>query len=406
MVPRPLYLEQIKPYINQPFIKILVGLRRAGKSTILEQVKALLITDYAVPEDQLVHINFDSLEYATIRDKADFLPLITDLYQHQNKRYFLLDEIQNIANWDEVISALFNKGDVDIYLTGSNSKLLSSELSTFLTGRFINIPVSTLNFREFLDFESARGNNIGDIPSAFDKFLTIGGFPALHLADQTPATSDEIVSDIYSSILFRDLIERKNIRNTELLARVVKYIADNIGNIFSAKSISDYLKNEHRTLSVETIYNYLTWLEEAFIIRRVQRYDLRGKTILKTNEKFFLGDISILYALNGRSPSYLTGALENLVYNELVSRGYQVYIGQNNDAEVDFIAEKNHEKLYLQVTAHLSEKSTADREFNAYLGIDDNYPKYVLSLDQESAWSENRAGIKQKYLPDFILNEL
>ena len=404
MITRPLYLDQITPFIDKPQIKILVGIRRAGKSTILECVQNLLLEQGKKP-DHIVHINFDTLEYTDIQDKSSFLALVRQLYK-DGKRYFLLDEIQNIEKWDEVISALYAEGDTDIYLTGSNSKLLSRELSTFLTGRYINIRISTLNFSEFIDFKRARGEDVSNIETLFTEYLEKGGFPALHIAEQGIAQCDQIVRDIYSSILFRDLVERHNIRNTELLSRIVKYIFDNIGNIFSANSISEYLKNERRSLNPETIYNYLTWLEETFLIERVSRYDLRGKAFLKTQEKFFLGDIGLLYAINGRNSSYLSGILENLVYHELISKGYTVNLGKNGEREIEFIAEKNHEKLYMQVSYKLTDSATTEREFSAFEGIDDNFPKYVVSLDKDTSFSKNQNGIIHRYLPDFILNDL
>lgn len=294
--------------------------------------------------------------------------------------------------------------ETDIYITGSNSKLLSTELSTFLTGRYVDLKVHTLNFAETLDFKRALAQPINDLSEEFLSYLKRGGFPSLYVSFQTERQDDSEVSDIYNSIIYKDLVERKNIRNVELLTRVTRFVMDNIGSPISAKSISDYLKNERMSLSQDTVYKYLDWLEEAMVIERVKRYDLRGKEILKTQEKYYLSDIGLLYAINGRSSTYLSGVLENLVYHELVSHGYQVYIGKYNDKEVDFVAERNHEKMYFQVSAHISDKSTAEREFNALRSIQDNYPKYVLTLDKDFLHSEN--GIQAKYLPDFILNKL
>ncbi|MDO4742277.1 MAG: ATP-binding protein [Candidatus Saccharibacteria bacterium] len=404
MIKRPLYLNRIIPFIDKPQIKILVGVRRAGKSTLLEYVKELLL-EKGKALDSIVHINFDALEYTNVRDKETFLALIKKLYS-DGKRYFLLDEVQNIEQWDEVISALFAEKDTDIYITGSNSKLLSTELSTFLTGRYLNIYVSTLNFSEFLDFKKARGEDISNLDETFAEYMERGGFPAIHLSSQSLSQCDQIISDICSSIVLRDLVERHNIRNTDLLNRIIKYIFDNIGNIFSAKSISDHLKAERRNLNPETIYNYLNWLEEALVIKRVSRYDLRGKVILKTQEKFFLTDIGFLYAVNGRGESYKSGILENIVYHELISHGYKVYLGKNDTKEIDFVAEKNHSPIYIQVTSTLDSDETINREFSAFDKITDNYPKYVVSMDKLDAWNKDRNGIKHKYLPKFILEDL
>lgn len=404
MIERPIYLEKITPYINQPLVKILTGIRRGGKSTVLEQVKEFLVRSGVKPE-KVVHINFENYSHLGVRTQEEFMRLIDGVLVGGGRHYLLFDEIQNIERWEAVINGLLTEKDVDIYLTGSNSKLLSSELATLLTGRYVNIRVMPLNFREYLDFKQARGEAVSDTLVGFEDYMARGGFPLVHIADYTLEQSDGIVKDIYNSILFHDLVERRGIRNTDLLSRVVKYIFDNIGNNFSGKSIIDYLKSEQRTLKPETVYNYLDWLEEVYVISRASRYDLRGKAVLKSNEKIFLGDVGMLFALNGRSDSMRSGVLENIVYNELISRDYTVYVGKNSEREVDFVAEKGGEKMYLQVALTMAmAQKTAEREFAAFGGIDDNYPKYVLTLDRK--WGENREGVKQKFLPDFLLEEL
>ena len=402
MVKRSLYLNELISYIDKPFIKVIAGIRRAGKSSLLEQVRDELLAR-GIPETKIALINFDSIDYTHIRAKADLVALEKSLLA-QGIHYFIFDEVQNIDHWDEAISALYAEPDTDIFITGSNSKLLSSELSTFFTGRYVDLKINTLNFAETLDFKKALDQPIADTTTEFSSYLQRGGFPSLYVSIQTERQDDAEVSDIYNSILYKDLVERKNIRNTDLLSRVTRFVMDNIGSPISAKSISDYLKNEKIPLSQDTIYKYLDWLEEAMVIERVKRYDLRGKELLKTQEKCYLADIGLLYAINGRSSTYLSGVLENLVYHELISHGYQVYIGKNDDKEIDFIAERDHSKIYLQVAAHISDKTTAEREFSALRGIQDNFPKYILTLDQTFLHSED--GIESKYLPDFILNEL
>ena len=400
MVRRPLYLNELISYIDKPFIKILAGIRRAGKSSLLEQVKDELLSR-GTPVDQIALINFDSIDYTHIRTKPDLVALEKSLLD-RGVHYFLFDEVQNIEQWDEAISALYAEKNTDIFITGSNSKLLSSELSTFFTGRYVDLKIHTLNFSETLDFKRALNQPIKSIPEEFSSYLTKGGFPSLYVSIQTEHQDDSEITDIYNSILYKDLVERKNIRNTELLSRVTRFVMDSIGSPISAKSISDYLKNEKISLSQDTIYKYLDWLEEAMIIEKIKRYDLRGKELLKTQEKYYLADIGLLYAINGRSSTYLSGVLENLVYHELVSHGYKVYVGKNGSQEIDFIAERNHQKIYLQVAAHISDKSTAEREFGALRNIQDNFPKYVLTLDQDFLHSED--GIEAKYLPEFILD--
>ncbi len=405
MINRPLYLDKITPFIDRDLIKILVGIRRAGKSTILSEV-ADTIKRNGVAEQSIAQINFDSLDYSDIRDKQSFLALVKSLHASGIKYYFF-DEVQLVNGWDEVVSALYAEKNADIYISGSNSKLLSSELSTFLTGRYVNTRVHTLNFSEFLDFAGTRGVSYESTTAAFDDYLHRGGFPIVNVADTSYAESDQVISDIYSSIVLRDIVQRKSIRNTELLSRIVKFVFDNIGNVFSANSITNFLKNEKRDLAPETIYNYLDYLAEAFVISRVPRYDLRGKAHLKTQEKYYLGDIGLLYAVNGRSnfQSYLPGLLENVVYHELVSHGFEVFIGKNGDQEIDFIAKKPDRTLYLQVATHLDGAQTIAREFDAFDGLpDDTAERYVLSLDHATLPAKHRA--THQYLPDFILTNL
>ncbi|MBR3415050.1 ATP-binding protein [Candidatus Saccharibacteria bacterium] len=402
MIKRPLYLDKLESYIDKPFIKVLAGVRRAGKSSLLNQVVEVL-KKRGVESKQIAYINFDSIEYTDIRTKKELVELIKNLLKLKVK-YFLFDEVQNVEKWDEAVSALYAEPGVDIFITGSNSKMLSSELSTFFTGRYVDIRVSTLNFEEALTFKKARGAKIGDIKDEFMEYVARGGFPSIHLTNQTRAQDDEEVSDIFNSIIYRDLVERNGIRNTELLKRVIRFTLDNLGSTMSANSISNYLKNEKLALSQETVYKYLNWLEEALIVERVQRFDIRGKEQLKTQEKYYASDVSLLYAVNGRSETYLSGVLENVVYHELIAKGYEVGIGKNGEKEIDFIAEKAHKKIYLQVAAHLDSKETSEREFGAFAGIEDNYPKYVLTLDDE--WIETHQGAEQKFLPEFILKEL
>ena len=400
MINRPLYLNQIEPFIDKPLIKILVGIRRAGKSSILSQVKDILLQNGAT-EKQIISINFESLEYAKIRTRDKMIDLLQNLITKDKHYYVLLDEVQLVEGWDEAVNGLYADGKCDIYITGSNSKLLSSELSTYLTGRYLEIQVYPLCFSEALEFKKARGIKTTDLKTEFDDYMNKGGFPILHAYNYSLEDGDKIVEDIYTSIIYRDLIERKGIRNTELLARVVQFVFDNIGNIFSAKSISDYFKNELRKIDPETIYNYIKLLEEVFVLYKIKRYDVRGKTILKTQEKYYLGDVGLLYALNGRKDSYKNGVLENLVYLELISKGYTVHIGKNLDKEIDFIAEKKGQKMYIQVALEATTPAAKKREFGAFDDIDDSYPKFVLTM--ENGNGDNVNGIVKRFIPEFLL---
>lgn len=400
MIKRPMYLNQIQPFIDSPMIKILVGIRRCGKSSILEQVKDLLL-ERGVREDQIVLINFEKLEYSKIRTREAMIDLLTSLTREDKRYYVLLDEVQLVDGWDEVVNGLYADGKSDIYITGSNSKLLSTEISTYLTGRYIEIPTYTLTFSEALDFKRARGLDIGNVATEFREYMDRGGFPILHAFGYGLDDGDKAVEDIYTSIIYRDLVERKGIRNTALLEKVIRFLFDNIGNIFSAKSVADYFKSELRTVDIETIYNYIEYLKEAFVLYEVKRYDVRGKALLKTQEKYYLGDVGLLYAINGRKDSYKNGVLENLVYLELLAKDYDVAIGKNQDKEIDFIAEKKGRKLYIQVALEATSSGVRAREFGAFDGVDDNYPKYVLTLEENGNDEEN--GVIKHFLPEFLL---
>lgn len=399
MIKRPLYLDKIEPFIDKPVIKILVGIRRAGKSSILAQVSDI-IRERGVDKSQILVVNFESLEYSKIRSRDKMIDLMKGLTKGKGRHYILLDEVQLVDGWDEVVNGLLADGKSDIYITGSNSKLLSTELSTYLTGRYVEVQVYPLSFTEALGFKKARGLEVGTLATEFEEYMWKGGFPILHASDYALEDGDKIVEDIYASIVYRDLIERKGIRNTELLARVIRFLFDNIGNVFSAKSVADYFKSELRKVDPETVYNYIELLKEVFVIYEVNRYDVRGKAMLKTQEKYYLGDVGLLYALNGRKDSYKNGILENLVYLELISKGYDVYIGKNGEKEIDFVAEKKGQKMYLQVALEASNAETRTREFGAFESIDDNYPKYVLTLEQGNGDEEN--GVIKKYLPEFL----
>ncbi|HPH17048.1 MAG TPA: ATP-binding protein, partial [Bacteroidales bacterium] len=320
------------------------------------------------------------------------------------KAYIFLDKIQEVTNWEKCVNSLMVDFDVDIYITGSNSHLLSSELSTFLAGRYIEIPVFTLSFNEYLQFTSTPAsldkhkNN-----EAFITFLRMGGFPAIHCARYDSEAVYKIVYDIYSSIILRDTIQRYNIRDIELLERVVKYAFDNIGNTFSGKNVADFFKSQQRKVDINTIYNYLHALEGAFIVYKVPRYDIKGKEILKTQEKFYVSDVSLLHATMGFKDRNISGFLENIVFLELKRRGYSVCVGKFDSKEIDFIGEKQGEKIYIQVTYKLENKETVDREFSTLLAIKDQYPKYVISMDE--FWTESVNGVKHLYISDFLLQK-
>ncbi len=400
MLPRPLYMDKIKPYIDTPFVKILTGIRRSGKSTILKMLMAEL-GKMGVPEENIVSCRFDSMEYADMTAKEMYLELKSRLAK-TGKTYLFLDEMQEIEGWERVVNSLLADFEVDLYVTGSNSRMMSSEISTYLTGRYVSFRIYTLSFGEFLTFRR-EFQDLRDIRTEFADYVRLGGFPATHLQAYSDDEVYTIVRDIYNSTIFSDIVRRNQLRKVDQLERVVKYAFQNVGNTFSAKSIADYLKSERRSLNNETVYSYLEKLEKAYILHRCSRYDLRGREILKTQEKFYLADTALRYSVLGYNPDSVAASLENVVYLELCRRGYTVNIGKTFSGEVDFVAQRQGEKLYVQVTQEIRSAQTEQREYARLLEIADNYPKYVLRTDEFARG--NYEGIKTMHVADFLLSE-
>ena len=400
MLTRPLYMDKIKPYIDTPFVKILTGIRRSGKSTILKMLMAEL-GKMGVPEENIVSCRFDSMEYADMTAKEMYLELKGRLAK-TGKTYLFLDEMQEIEGWERVVNSLLADFEVDLYVTGSNSRMMSSEISTYLTGRYVSFRVYTLSFGEFLAFRR-EFQDLRDIRTEFADYVRLGGFPATHLQAYSDDEVYTIVRDIYNSTIFSDIVRRNQLRKIDQLERVVKYTFQNVGNTFSAKSIADYLKSERRSLNNETVYSYLEKLEKAYILHRCSRYDLRGREILKTQEKFYLADTALRYSVMGYNPDSVAGSLENIVYLELCRRGYAVNIGKTPNGEVDFVAQRQGEKLYVQVTQEIKSAQTEQREYERLLEITDNYPKYVLRTDEFAGG--NYEGIKTMHVADFLLSD-
>lgn len=400
MINRPMYIDKIMCYVDTPFVKILTGVRRCGKSTILKMIMEKLQTEKNVEASQIASYRFDSMEYEDMTSKQMYTKLKGRLIDGK-KTYFFLDEVQEITGWEKMVNSLASDYDVDIYVTGSNSRMMSSEISTYLTGRYIAFHIYTLSFAEFLTFKS-RYKAISDPKAELTEYIRLGGFPATHLQDYSQDEIYTIVKDIYNSTIFSDIVKRNQIRKIDQLERVVKYVFNNVGNTFSAKSISDYLKSEHRKIDNETVYSYLEKLEKAYLIHRCSRYDLQGKEILKTQEKFYLADTALRYSVLGYNSDSVASILENVVYLELCRRGYAVHIGKTDGGEIDFVASRQNEKLYVQVTQMIRSESTEKREYDRLLSIRDNYPKYVLLTDDFAGG--NYQGIKTMHIADFLLN--
>lgn len=401
MINRPLYVDKIMAYVDTPFVKILTGVRRCGKSTILKMIMERLSAEYGVSKEHIISCRYDSMEYEDMTAKQMYSHLKEQIVPN-GKTYLFLDEIQEIEGWEKVINSIASDYDVDLYVTGSNSRMMSSEISTYLTGRYISFHIFTLSFNEYLTFKS-QYTMIDNPKRELANYLRLGGFPATHLREYSQDEVYTIVRDIYNSTVFSDIVKRNQIRKIDQLERVVKYTFNNIGNTFSAKSISDYLKSEHRSIDNETVYSYLEKLEKAYLLHRCSRYDLQGKQILKTQEKFYLADTSLRYSVLGYSVDSVASSLENVVYLELCRRGYVVNVGKTADGEIDFVAVRQNEKLYIQVTQQINSEKTEKREYERLLAIHDNYPKYVLTADDFAGG--NYKGIKTMHVADFLLSD-
>lgn len=401
MIDRPLYLDKIMPFVDTPFVKILTGVRRCGKSTILKMIIKKLREEKHVDDEQILSYRFDSMEYEDMTTKELYLELKSKIIQSK-KTYLFLDEIQEIEGWEKVVNTLASDFDVDIYITGSNSRMMSSEISTYLTGRYITFHIYTLSFEEYLMFKKSY-TTLKDLKQEFSQYVRLGGFPATHLQDYSQDEVYTIVKDIYNSTIFSDIVRRNQVKKIDQLERVVKYTFNNIGNTFSAKSISNYFKSEQRKIDNETVYSYLEKLQKAYILHKCSRYDLQGKDILKTQEKFYLADVSLRYSVLGYTVDSVAASLENIVYLELKRRGYDVYIGKIKDKEIDFVATKQNEKIYVQVTQEIKSEKTQKREYEQLLEIRDNYPKYVVMADDLAGG--NYEGIKTMNIVDFLLSK-
>lgn len=400
MIDRPLYMDKIMAYTDTPFVKILTGVRRCGKSTILKMIMERLKTERHIPDERIISCRYDSMEYVDLTAK-DMYDQLKSRLSTEGKTYLFLDEVQEIEGWERVVNSLASDSDVDLYVTGSNSRMMSSEIATYLTGRYISFRIFTLSFGEYLMFKRQYAP-VSDAKTELANYVRLGGFPATHLQAYSQEEVYTIVRDIYNSTIFSDIVRRSQIRKIDQLERIVKYTFSNVGNTFSAKSIADYLKSEHRSLDNETVYNYLEKLEKAYLLHRCIRYDLQGRELLKTQEKFYLADVALRYSVLGYDADSVAASLENIVYLELCRRGYTVNVGKTDGGEIDFVAERQNERLYVQVTQEIRSEKTAKREYERLLEIHDNHPKYVLTTDAFAGG--NYQGIRTMHIADFLLS--
>lgn len=401
MIVRERYMQPVRDFMDKPVVKIITGMRRSGKSGLLELTRQELLAR-SVNGQNIIFINFESLRYEALRNYQALYAEIADrAEQTKGRLYILLDEIQEVDGWERVVNSLRVDFDCDLYVTGSNARLLSGELATLLAGRYVEIRVYPLDFKEYLDF--AAGNEVEaklTRQEQFSHFVHFGGLPGIHQIKWEESRIMQYLNDIYNSVLLKDVVARHKIRDTELLERIVFYLMDNIGNTFSAKTISDFLKSQGRKLSTETVYNYLKALESAFLIHKAVRFDIKGKRILETQEKYYLADIGLRHAVMGYRDNDIAGVLENIVFMELLRRGFSVKIGKQDAAEVDFVADRSDKRLYIQVCYILTPENI-DREFAPLEAIADNYEKLVLSAD--TLLRINRSGIRQQNIMEFLL---
>jgi len=402
MTKRELYIEKIKPFINKDIIKVITGIRRSGKSVMLKLIMEELKQN-KIDEKQFININFENLiniELTTADKLHEYI--LKKASEIKKKCYIFLDEIQEVKDWEKCINSLRvnEEYDFDIYITGSNAKLLSGELSTYLAGRYVEFVIYPFSFKEFLETLKSIQQDVST-REAFQKYVKFGGMPFLYNLAFEEEASLQYLKDIYSSIILKDITQRNKIRDTDMLERVISYLIMNVGNNFSATSISKFFKSENRKVSVETILNYIKAAEESFLIYRVSRDDLIGKKVLNVNEKYYIADHGMREAILGSNQRDINQIFENIIYLELLRKGYNVRVGKVDNLEVDFVCTKGNEKIYVQVAYLLASSETIEREFTSLEKIDDNYPKYVISMDE---FDMSRNGIKHINIIEFLIS--
>lgn len=401
MIKREIYMQRIRPFMNTDLIKVFTGIRRAGKSVMLELVKNEL-KESGISEENFLCINFEQFSNSQYLDVQSLYKKIVDFQKNtKGKIYLFFDEIQEVEGWEKCINSCRIDFDCDIYITGSNAKLLSGELATYLAGRYVEFVIYPFSFAEFFEMNLLKNPNV-DKSTCFMQFLKSGGMPFLSNFPDDDSAKSQYLIDIYNSVVLKDVVKRNNIRDVDTLERIVAYAFSNIGHIFSATSLSKYFKSENRKISHDTILNYLKFCSEAFLFYKINRYDLEGKKIVTVNEKYYCADHGLREALFGKNIQNIDQVLENIVCLELLRRNYKIYVGKKGDLEIDFIAEKQGKKIYVQVAYLLANEETIRREFSVYNSVKDSYPKYVVSMD-ELDFSQN--GIIHKNIKDFLLME-
>ena len=399
LIDRPTYVNEINGFIDKPFVKIIVGIRRSGKSQLLKLIQKEILQK--TDQDHVLEMNFERSELFDIKSYVELAKYVEERIKDEKKYYIFLDEVQEVEGWEKAVNSI-RLMNTDIYVTGSNSKLLDTDYSTLLGGRTVNFNMYPLSFKEFIHFRKECG--IKD-NSHIDEYIKFGGFPSISIFNYPERDSRRIVTDIHNTALFRDVVKRNSVKNPQLMDKIVAFLYDNVGNLVSPSSIANYLRSQGRKgTDPETIVNYMRYLEEGFIVRRAQRYDVKGKRLLETNDKYYLTDHSLQYVVRDFRVDKIQGILENIVYMELVRRGYNVYVGKLGAREVDFVADKTDgQRIYVQVCLEFSADEVYKREFAPLKDIKDNFPKYVVSMDRYS--ERNDEGVVGIHLKDFLLKD-
>ena len=399
MIKRELYLSKIRDSYDSELIKVIIGVRRSGKSVLMTQIIDEL-KEKGIKEDHIIYMNFEDYDYIDYTEPKKFNSYVKSKIKDKAKYYLLFDEIQNVNDFERVINSFRATLNVSIFITGSNSKLLSGELATHLSGRYISIKMMPFTFKEYLELKKEKNEEI-DTDKAFIEYLEWGCMPQIFNTNSIEERK-LYLKDLYNSIILKDIVERNKIKDVNLLNRVIQFLMENIGGIISSNLIVGYLKNEKVQTTADTILNYIEYINNSLIINKVNRYDIRGKSVMATLEKYYLTDLGLLQLKKSPIEKKIGGRLENIVYNELIARGYEVYIGKTNKGEIDFVIDDFGDRKYIQVADYLSSDEVVEREFGAYKAVEDNYPKYVITMDK---LDYSRDGIIHKNIIDFLLSD-
>ena len=401
MIKRESYMRRIRPFINGELVKVMTGIRRSGKSVMLELVKQELL-EMGVRAEQFISINFEDMRYLHLcTAQVLHQEILTRAEGIAGKVYLFFDEIQEVKDWEKCVNSLRVALDCDVYITGSNAKLLSGELATYLGGRYVEFVIYPFSFAEFLELYRPTDPR-ATAGQCFQQYLRFGGMPYLSRLNYQEEPVRQYLSDLYDSVQLKDIVKRNKVRDVDLLERILAYVMANVGTTFSAGSLTKFFKSEQRSVSTETVLNYIRYCCDAYLFYQVKRQDLQGKQILATSEKYYIADHGIREAVFGGNMRDINLVLENIVFLELLRRGYTVTVGKAGEREVDFVCDRRGEKLYVQVTYLLASEETIAREFGVYDGIRDNFPKYVVSMDELDL---SRSGIKHRNIRDFLLAE-